>query len=279
MRILPTGLTLLVLNVTSTACLQAETRQMPWDATPPPHLVEDRLRLDVSLWNMNANTSLRIDPSPTQVGTMLSGESDVGLSKGGLRPDIELTLLPGERHLVRLNGFSSRRDGTAVLTRRVVFDNNVYNVGTTVKSTLNLGMLGIGYGYRLFKAPRYELDLGLDVQVTSIEANVFAPSTGLPREADQGVVPIPMLDVEGRWEVWRKWQLLGRYRWLGANAEDAKGSIADWRAGVQWQYNPHLAIGLHYRSFNISVDSSSNSNPGAVRLDYKGVQLGVRASM
>jgi phosphate-selective porin len=79
--------------------------------------------------------------------------------------------------------------------------------------------------------------------------------------------------------VWRKWQLVGRYRWLSAHGNDVKGSVADWRAGVQWQYDPHLAIGLHYRSFNISVDSSSNSHPGAVRLDYKGLQLGVRASM
>jgi hypothetical protein len=114
---------------------------------------------------------------------------------------------------------------------------------------------------------------------TSVEANVFAPNSGIKREADQGVVPIPLLDMEGRWEVWRKWQLVGRYRWLSAHGNDIKGSVADWRAGVQWQYSPHLAVGLHYRSFNISVDSASDSHPGAVRLDYKGLQLGVRASM
>jgi len=270
---------LLGLNLAGLGVAHAETRQMPWEQTPPPHLVEDRLRLDVSLWSMGINTVLRADATPSQPGTTLDGESDVGLSKGGLRPDIELTLLPGQRHLIRINGFSSRRDGTATLTRTVVFDNNTYTVGQVVKSTLNLDMLGVGYGYRLLKAPRYELDLGLDVQISSVEANVFAPNSGIKREADEGVAPVPLLDVEGRWEVWRKWQLLGRYRWVGAHGNDVKGHVTDWRAGVQWQYNQHLGIGLHYRSFAIAVDSSSDNHPGAVRLDYKGLQLGVRASM
>jgi phosphate-selective porin len=93
------------------------------------------------------------------------------------------------------------------------------------------------------------------------------------------VAPIPLLDLDGRWEVLPKWQLQARYRWLSANGNDAKGSLTDWRAGVQWQYSQHLAVGLHYRSFNVSVDSSSTNHPGALRLDYKGLQLGVRASM
>jgi hypothetical protein len=289
MRILPTGhfspkplalhitLALLALNLANIACVQAETRPMPWEATPPPHVIEDRLRLDVSVWNMNVDSFLRADPTPSQPGTSLDGESDVGLAKNSVRPDIELALLPGKRQLIRINGFSSRRSGTAVLTQDIKFDDQTYRTNQLVKSTLNLDMLGVGYAYRLLKAPRYELDLGLDVQIASVEANVFTP--GFQREADEGVVPIPLLDAEGRWDVWRKWQLVGRYRWLSAHGNDVKGSVADWRAGVQWQYDPHLAIGLHYRSFNISVDSSSNSHPGAVRLDYKGLQLGVRASM
>lgn len=283
MRILSTGLVqrvlaLLVLNMAGAACAQADTRQMPWEASPPPHLLEDRLRLDISVWNLSNSTSLRADQTTTQPGTTLDGEADLGLSKNHITPDIELTLLPGKRHIVRVNGFSSRRDGSAVLTRTVRFDDNIYLVGQTVKSTLNLDMLGVGYAYRLFKAPRYELDLGVDVQITSVEANAFVPVTGT-READDEVLPLPLLDAEARWEVLPKWQLQARYRWIGAHASDVKGDVSDWRAGVQWQFSQHIGVGLFYRSFNISIDSASDSHPGAVRLDFKGVQLGVRASL
>lgn len=278
MRILSTGFALLVLNMAGAACVQAEVRQMPWEKAPPPHLIEDKLRLDISLWNVGINTVVRADATATQPGTTLDGESDVGLADGKLTPDIELTLFPGKRHIARINGFSSRRSGSAVLTRTVSFDGNNYTIGQSVRSTLNMDMLGVGYAYRLFKAPRYELDLGLDVQITSIETSLEAvPPTTTPESID-GVLPIPMLDMEGRWEVLPKWQLQARYRWLGVNRSDVKANLSDWRAGVQWQFSQHLAVGLHYRSFSIAVDSATNSDPGSLHLDFKGAQLGVRAS-
>ncbi|MGE0115835.1 MAG: hypothetical protein AB7T07_13240 [Steroidobacteraceae bacterium] len=280
MRIFSGGLSLLLLSLGGVLNAQAEVRQMPWEASPPPRLVEDRLRIEVGLWNVGMDTYLRADATSAQPGTTLDGESDVGLADSRLMPDIELTLLPGKRHLLRVNGFSSRRNGSAVLTRDVQFDGNDYFAGDLVKSTLNLDMLGVGYAYRLFKTPRYELDIGADVQITAVEANVYVPRRGI-READDGVLPIPMLDAEARWEVWPRWQLLARYRWLGdsGNNGEVKGRLADWRVGVQWQFSQHLGLGLHYRSFGIQVDSASTNHPGALRLDYQGVQLAFRASM
>lgn len=263
------------------AALRAAPKQMPWEATPPPRLIEDRLRLDVGLWNVSINTSLRADATPTQLGTTLSGESDIGLTDKRVMPDIELVLLPGKRQLFRLNGFSSRRSGTAVLTQNVRFDGNDYFINDTVKSTLNLDLVGVGYAWRLFKAPRYELDVGLDVNIAAVETNVFVPRRAV-READDAVVPIPMLDVEARWEVIKNWHLLGRYRscCLGlVKDNDISGSITDWRVGVQWQFAQHLGVGLHYRSFNVQVESASGSQPGAVRLDHKGAELAFRASL
>lgn len=260
---------------------QAEVRQMPWEASPPPRLVEDRLRVEVGLWQAGISTQLRADATPTQPGTTLNGEADLGLDDRRLMTDVELTLLPGRRQVLRLNGFSARRSSSAVLNRTVQFDGNNYFVGDVVRSTLNLDMVGLGYAYRLFKAPRYELDVGLDIQIAAVEANVFVPRRAA-READDGVLPIPMLDLEGRVEIFRNWQLLARYRscCLGlADTPDVSGAMTDWRVGVQWQFNPHLGVGLHYRNFGIHVDAASGSHPGAIRLDHTGPELVFRASL
>ncbi len=256
----------------------AEVRQMPWETAPPPRVIEDRLRLEMGVWNANINTVLREDATPSQPGTVLDGESDTGLADSALMGDIELTLLPGQRHLVRVFGFSSHRSGSAVLTHNIAFDGNIYLTGQTVKSVFNLDMLGVGYAWRLLKKPTYEVDLGLDVQISDVEANVYVPQMTV-READEGVLPLPMVDIEGRWEVRPKWLLEARYRWLDGSGGDVTGTITDWRVGVQWQFMQHLGVGLHYRNFNTSVDSASTSNPGALRLDYKGAQLSFRASM
>ena len=253
---------------------------MPWEATPPANLIEDKFRLEIGLWQTGVDTVIRADATPEQPGTTLDAESDVGLTDTKLMPELELTLLPAKHHLVRLNTFSSHRSGQAVLTEDVQFDGNDYFTGELVKSTLNLDMVGLGYGYRLFNTPRYELDLGVDVQIASVESNVYVPRRFV-READAGVLPIPLLDVDGRWNVWRNWQLLGRYRWLGGsgNDGDVKGSLRDWRFGVQWQFSQHIGVGLLYRHFGVAVDSGSTSHPGSLRLDYSGAELAFRASL
>lgn len=257
---------------------QAEDKQMPWETTPPPRLIEDRLRLEVGLWDAGIDTTIRADATPQQPGTTLSGERDLGLRKQHWMPDFELTLLPGKRHLIRINGLNSRRDGQAMLNSTILFDGNTYSAGSLVKSTLNINLLGVGYGYRLIKTERYEVDTDISVQIASVEANAYVPANA-QRTADSYVVPLPLIGVEGRWEVIPKWQLLGRYQWLGGSGGDVSGAIRDWRVGVQWQFSQHVGVGLHYRGFGINIDSSSNSHPGAVDIKYRGAQLEFRASM
>ncbi len=267
-----------LLCLLSAGVAHAQARQMPWESSPPPRLIEDRLRLEVGIWNASINTFLRADETVQQTGSELDGESDVGLADSRVMPEFELTLLPGKRQLFRLNGFSSHRNGSAVLTRQIEFDDSTYRVGDLVRSTFNLDMVGLGYAYRLFNKPRFELNVGADIQIASAEVNVYVPRLSA-READSGILPIPMLDTEMRWEVLPKWQLQARYRWLGGSGDDASADLSDWRVGVQWQFSQHVGLGLHYRQFGLHVDSTSNSHPGALRLDYKGAQLAIRASL
>lgn len=252
--------------------------QMPWESTPPPRIVEDRFRVEVGFWNTAIDTTIRSDASPQQPGTTLSGENDLGLRDSRAMPDFELTVLPGKRHQLRINGMNSRRDGVAVLNVPIQFDGNTYNAGRLVRSTLNLNMVGVGYGYRALKTERYELDGTLSVQITNVKATADVPADA-QHGGDSYTVPLPFIGAEGRWEVLRKWWLTGRYQWLGATVGDVKGSIHDWRVGVQWQFNPHLGVGLQYRDFDINVDSRSNSHPGRVDLKFRGPQLQVTASM
>lgn len=256
----------------------AAVQQMPWESSPPPRLIEDRFRVEVGLWDTNVATQIRADTTPQQPGTTLSGENDVGLSSHQSMPNFELTLLPGKHNLIRINAFNSRRDGQAVLSKSVLFDGNTYAVGSEVKSTLNINLIGVGYGYRVLKAERYELDADISVQIASVETNVYVPTQNI-READSDVVPLPLVGLEGRWEVIPKWNLLGRYQWLGGSSTNVKGAIRDWRVGVKWQFTQHLGVGLNYRGFGINVESSSSSHPGEVDIKYRGAQLEFSASL
>jgi hypothetical protein len=251
--------------------------QTPWNPNPPPRVIEDRLRLDMDLFAADISTTLRVDPAPQRLGTVVSAEKDLGLRDSKLLPHVELTLLPGERSLIRLSSFSAKREGSAVLSRNIVFDDNTYRVNERVNSVLDLTMVGLTYGYRLLRAEPYELAATFGVQVASVNANVYVPARVI-REENSGVAPLPLLGLEGRLDATRRWSFDGRVQYLTANISDTKGTVMDWRLGTNWRFNPYLSAGLEYRSFKIDVDSRSNSDPGRVDMNFKGPQLRFRAS-
>src|SRR5262249_40352323 len=105
-----------------------------WSPDLPPNIVEDRFRLEVNVFYPSFDTQIRADPSLTTPGTRISAEDDLGLEKTKVLADVELTLLPGEHHLLRLSGFEVRRAADTVLTKRIVFDDQTYNVNERVSS-------------------------------------------------------------------------------------------------------------------------------------------------
>jgi len=249
-----------------------------WAPKPRPNVVEDRFRVEVNLMGASPVTDLRVDESPTQPGTELSAEDDLGLDDFQLLPQVELTLLPGDRHLVRLSAFAVHRSATKQIERAISFDNEDYRVGERVDSLLNITMFGLTYGYRFLVHQRAELSATFGIQIADVEANAVVRSR-VVRESESGVAPLPLLGFEGRFDFTPRLAVEARAQYLTVNEDEVSGSILDGRLAVTWRVNPYLALGLGYRTFRIDVDSADEDTPGFVDLSVDGPLLFVRASM
>jgi hypothetical protein len=249
-----------------------------WAPKSRPNVIEDRLRLEINLMGASPTTKLRVDESPTLPGTEINAEDDLGLDDFQLLPQVELTLLPGERHLIRLSRFAIDRSAATHLEKNISFDDQDYLVGERVDSILNLTMFGLTYGYRFIVAPRGEISASFGVQIADVETNAVVRSR-VVRESEDGVAPLPLLGVEGRYDFSSRWSMEGRVQYLTVNETDVSGSILDARLGVTWRMNPYLLFGLGYRTFQIDVDSSDEDTSGFVDLTVAGPLLFVRASM
>jgi hypothetical protein len=249
-----------------------------WAPKPRPNVVEDRFRVEVNLLGASASTLMRVDESPTLPGTEISAEDDLGLDDFQLLPQVELTLLPGERHLVRLSAFAVHRSANTQIERAISFDDEDYVVGERVDSLLNLTMFGLTYGYQFVAHPRGELSATFGIQIADVEANAVVRSR-VVRESESGVAPLPLLGLEGRYDFTPRWAVEARAQYLTVNASQVNGSILDGRLAVTWRVNPYLALGLGYRKFQIDVDSADEDTPGFVDLSIDGPLLFVRASM
>jgi hypothetical protein len=262
----------------SEAPAQPATQLPDWAPKPRPNVVEDRFRVEVYLFGASPTTDMRVDESPTLPGTEINAEDDLGLDDFQLLPQVELTLLPGERHLVRLSAFAIHRSANTQIERNISFDDEDYVVGERVDSLLNLTMFGLTYGYRFVAHQRGELSATFGLQIADVEANAVVRSR-VVRESEGGVAPLPLLGFEGRFDFTPRWAVEARAQYLTVNADLVNGSILDGRVALTWRLNPYLALGLGYRTFTIDVDSADEDTPGFVDLTINGPLLFVRASM
>ena len=249
-----------------------------WAPQPEPHVVEDRFRLEVMTLNAGIDTNLRIDPTLVTPGTLINAEDDLGLDDTKLLPLAELTLLPGDRHLIRLGGFGLRRSAQETIDQTIVFDEQTYRPGERVDSTLNLTMIGLTYGYSVVKTRRADLALTFGIQVIEVEANAVVRSR-VVRDSETGVTPLPLAGLEGRYDFNDRWSLEARVQYLSVEFDEIDGSVLDARAALTWRMNPYLAFGLGYRNFAVEVDSRDIDTPGFVDLQMAGPLLFLRASL
>ena len=249
-----------------------------WAPPPKPRVVEDRFRLEVSLLGSGFDTKLRVDESLTLPGTPIDAEDDLGLDDAALLPQVELTLLPGKHHLIRLSGMSTRRDAQKILDKEIFFDDQVYEPGERVDSRLDLTLFGLTYGYRFIANDRAELTATFGIQIASVDSNAVVRSRVL-RESETGVAPLPLIGAEGRYDFTPRWSVEARAQYLTANISDVDGKILDARLAGTFRFNPYLVIGLGYRSFSIDIDSKDADTPGVVKLKMSGPVLFARASM
>ena len=245
---------------TAQASTPAPNKLPDWAPKPKPNVIEDRLRLEVNLLGASATTKLRVDESPTLPGTEINAEDDLGLDDFQLLPQVELTLLPGERHLIRLSRFAIDRSAATHLEKNISFDDQDYLVGERVDSILNLTMFGLTYGYRFIVAPRGEISASFGIQIADVEANAVVRSR-VVRESESGVAPLPLLGLEGRYDFSPRWSMEARVQYLTVNETDVDGSILDARLAVTWRMNPYLLFGLGYRTFQIDVNGKQRDTP------------------
>lgn len=253
--------------------------QLPdWAPKPPPRVAEERFRAEVLVLGAALDTTIRIDESLTEQGTQIDIEDDLGLEDSQILAQGELTLLPGDHHLVRLSGMTTRRSAQTILDLVVEFDDETYLVGERVDSELNLTMVGLTYGYRFLVKDRGELTGTFGIQVAEVEANAVVRSRVI-RDAESGVAPLPLAGLEGRFDFSSRWSAEARVQYLAADIDEVDGSILDARFALTWRKNPHFVFGLGYRTFTLEVDSRNEDTPGFVDMSIAGPLLFMRASL
>jgi hypothetical protein len=264
---------------------------------PPQYSSDDTFRLEIDIVYGGYDTIMRLDDTTNAVevdgvltgivrGTTISGEEDLGLPSSQVLGQVELTLLPGEHHLVRFSGLSMRRSAQTVLVRNVSWGNDDFLAGERIDSYLNFSMVGLSYGYLPLRSDRYELGATFGIQFTSVSLNAQVPARSI-REGESAVAPLPLFGIEGRYDFTRRWSVDARWQYLsaawaetfGSDLKGKEGTVTDGRIAVRWRQNPHWVYGLGYRFFDLDLSAPSSDPAGAITMSMTGPLLFVQGSL
>jgi len=257
---------------------QLASARPPWEKDPPPNLVEDILRVEVNVLSASYDTTARVDATVAEPGTVFSAENDFKMPDTDYLIAGEITLLPGERHLLRLSGLNTQRDGHARLERNIDYDAETYRVNEIVDSTINLRLFGFTYGFRMISNERMEITPTLGVQIGEYKTNAVVRSRVL-REPSGDVSPVPVIGADLRYDFTKHWSVEGRVQYVKVSLDEIEADLLDWRVGVNWRFNPHFVVGAGYRSFSITAESFEDDSSGIIDLKISGPLLYLRASL
>lgn len=249
-----------------------------WDSTPPPRVIEDVLQLEMIAFAATFDSSARVDADPETPGTLFSGEGDFGLEDAKVLPQVELTLLPGIRHLLRFSSIRARRSGSAILEREIEYEGDLFEEGAEVDSSLDIYMTGVTYGYQFLRRDRGHLAATVGIHLGEIKTNAEVRGE-LQRQPTGETSPLALVGLEGAVNLARRWSLEGRFSYTSLSVDLIEASMFDARVALLWRLNPHLAFGAAYRRLALEAESLEEDSAGFVDLDVSGPLLFVRASL
>jgi hypothetical protein len=261
---------------------KAEPELKPSEALKPKSLeiaspMTDRFYMRGSYFPAAVTTELRLDPSATEQGTLLSGEDDLGLDDQIDQGRMEFDIRLGERNHMRIDYFKLNRFSEQPLPRDIAFGDFDFAAGTTFRSKLDWRVMTFTYTYSVFRSDRFEGGLGFGIHLIEAQAEGGEPGT-LNREEASEVGIFPTIAANLAFRITNRWSITARGQQYSASPEDFEGKMADYHADVQFRWRKNLAFGVGYTKLETNLDVFDTEQPLFFTLDTSGPELFFRAS-
>jgi hypothetical protein len=147
-----------------------------------------------ALWNPTPDFVIKSE-SLGIIGSQIDAVADLGIAKKRVN-EFRLVLRPGTKHKFKLDRIPARYEASAILTRSIVFNGQLFTIGLPVTTTFDWTTIRLGYEYDFVYRDRGFAGLILDVKATDIQAEITAPFVGT--EFARARAPIPALGGIGR---------------------------------------------------------------------------------
>jgi len=215
------------------------------------------------------DSKIRLDAADGTVGTTIDLESDLGLARdnslwwGGFRWRIA-----GKHHL-EVDYFELGRDGIADLEGEIRIGDQIFPIGTTVKTTFDSDVFRIGYAYSFISNPKAEFGISAGFHVMDVFFEIHDVDQARHKDAEV-TAPLPVIGIHGGYRFSERWAFSGRAQFFGLEFDDYEGDMEAISAAFLWDTTRWFSLGLGIDYYRVNVKSEDADWKGEIKYEYFG---------
>jgi hypothetical protein len=255
----------------------------PKQKRPNASPITDRFYVMGAFFNPAVSTALRVDGQspaagvPGRIGTVVSGEKDLGLSGRIPQGDIELMVRLEERNRLRVDYFETRRYGNQTLKRPIFFGDLDFNVGDAASSFLDFRSFDLTYTYSFIRNERFEVGTGLAVHFLEADG-IGQVQARNERKEVTGAGAFPTIPLDFTWVISRHFAFTTRAQYFRASVSGFTGAVGQYHGDFQYRWKRNFTLGAGYTRMKWLLDVNDANFPGTFRLDVRGPEAFFKVS-
>jgi hypothetical protein len=253
---------------------------MASDAAPGENrLLNDRFVLSVGAFFSSIDTKASLGG-----GTDVDFEDDLGIPDSKTTVNVNLYWRVTDRFMLSGEYFTLNRSNRAVIDERIVWGDETYDVGASVKSKFDLDVIRANAGYSFIKDEKKQLAASLGVHWMRVDSKLsgsaFVNDVVVPlgSDGDDFGVPLPNIGLVGAYALTPKLTLAGSVDWFKAKVRGFKGKLWNVGASLDYRLFRYLGVGAGYNWFRLDVKDEEKEDGLDAKLTWHGPQLYLSAS-
>ena len=234
----------------------------------PEHpALNDRFYLGAGVFFPKTATEAQLT-SRTGAGASIDFEEALGIRSSDTVPAGFARWRLGERWRVEAEYFQLNRSGEKTTNRDIQWGENVYPIGTSVRSKFDFSDLRISAGYSFFKRRDKEIGVALGLHVAAYDVALSANAIG--DEQQDVTAPLPVLSFYGQFALTERWAVGARLDRFSLSYENFDGSLTAIGIDVSYQPFRHVGFGVGYRSLFIDLEAEKSGRTLKVDQSFQG---------
>lgn len=193
-------------------------------------------------------------------------EDDLGLDDKQTSVKPRLYYKAGN-HTIDFDFESLDFSGSTTLTKTINFDNETYNFGDKVDSTLEIDWYRLGYRYKVFGNEKSYFNMGLDLNILDTDVGL---KTSTLNNSYSEVIPLPTLVIDGNYAINDRFGVEAKFAGISAGSN---GHYTEAFVGLNMRCflldDAQWRIGYQAKELEVDVDDFDGE------LKFKGAFLGL----